>query len=219
MTEAEWLACADPGPMLEFLRGKISDRKLRLFACACCWRVRDLLTAAGEAGLRAAEQFADGRTPRGEQHAAWRAIGYPKEPARRYAASAARAAAAPWPLATANLAAHAIASAVNARKHHSGADTEQEHQAALLRDLMGNPFRPVALDLTWRTGEVARLAEAAYAEQSPGAGALDSSRLRILADALEEAGCADAGLLNHLRGPGPHARGCWVIDLLLGRHC
>jgi hypothetical protein len=48
-------------------------------------------------------------------------------------------------------------------------------------------------------------------------GLLDGTRLAILADALEETGCADEELLGHLRGPGPHVRGCWPIDLLLGK--
>jgi hypothetical protein len=49
------------------------------------------------------------------------------------------------------------------------------------------------------------------------AGRLDPTRLAVLADALEEAGCADAELLGHLRGPGLHVRGCWAVDSLLGR--
>ena len=71
--------------------------------------------------------------------------------------------------------------------------------------------------LAWNAGAVRRLAEAAYAERQLPAGALDPARLAVLADALEEAGCTDADLLGHLRGPGPHVRGCWVIDLLSGR--
>jgi hypothetical protein len=74
---------------------------------------------------------------------------------------------------------------------------------ALLRDLFGNPFRPVACDPAWRTPSVRRLAEVIYEE-----GAFD--RLPILADALEEAGCDNADILSHLRGPGPHVRGCWL---------
>jgi hypothetical protein len=72
MTEAEWLACTDPQEMLEFLRGKASERKLRLFAVACCRRLRDLLwDAALEDALRVAEAFADNRRSKSTLARAW----------------------------------------------------------------------------------------------------------------------------------------------------
>ena len=93
-------------------------------------------------------------------------------------------------------------------------------QCDLLRDIFGNPFQPATLDsawLTWNDAAVVRLAHAAYEERHLPAGTLDSGRLAVLADALEEAGCADADILDHLRGPGTHVRGCWPIDLCLGK--
>ena len=85
-------------------------------------------------------------------------------------------------------------------------------QAALLRCLFGNPFRPgPQLDpvwLAWKDGTVARLARSV---SEGGAFGL----MPVLGDALEDAGCADAALLGHCRSAGPHARGCWVVDLLL----
>jgi hypothetical protein len=87
---------------------------------------------------------------------------------------------------------------------------EHKQQAALLRCIFGNPFRPVALDPAWRTEAVVGLAAGIYADRA-------FDRLPVLADALEDAGCADADVLGHCRGPGPHARGCWVVDLLLGK--
>jgi hypothetical protein len=90
----------------------------------------------------------------------------------------------------------------------------------MLRCVFGNPFRPVSLEpawLGWRDGLVRRLAEAAYGERTLPEGTLDPGRLAVLADALEDAGCTDADLLGHLRGPGPHVRGCWAIDVLVGR--
>jgi hypothetical protein len=66
-------------------------------------------------------------------------------------------------------------------------------------------------------GAVARLAEAIYEGRSLPAGTLDPARLAVLADALEDAGCADPDLLGHLRGPSPHVRGCWAVDLILGK--
>jgi hypothetical protein len=80
----------------------------------------------------------------------------------------------------------------------------------VFRDVFGNPFRPVCVDPSWLTSTVAGLARAIYAD-----GAL--ARLPALASALEEAGCTEADLLVHCRGPGPHVRGCWVVDLLLNK--
>lgn len=89
-----------------------------------------------------------------------------------------------------------------------------------MRDLFGNPFRPVIISsawLSWSDRIVARLAQAAYDERILPAGTLDNTRLLILADALEEAGCTDAQILTHLRSGGEHYRGCWVIDLIRGK--
>jgi hypothetical protein len=83
-------------------------------------------------------------------------------------------------------------------------------QTALLRDIFGNPFHSVVLDSAWLTQDVVNLAQSVYSGQGFNA-------LPILADALEEAGCTDAGIFSHCRQPGPHVRGCWVIDLLLGK--
>jgi hypothetical protein len=83
-------------------------------------------------------------------------------------------------------------------------------QAALLRDIFGNPFRPAALDPAWRTGTVLALARGIYEDRA-------FDRMPILADALQDAGCTDEDVLGHCRGPGPHVRGCWVVDLVLGK--
>jgi hypothetical protein len=86
--------------------------------------------------------------------------------------------------------------------------------------MFGNPFRTVALDSTWllwKDGTVAQLARIAYEDRQLPEGTLDPARLAALADALEDAGCTDADLLGHLRGPGPHVRGCWAVDLVLGK--
>lgn len=81
---------------------------------------------------------------------------------------------------------------------------------ALLREIVGNPFRSVAVDSSWRTSTVIALADGIYTERA-------FDRLPILADALQEADCHNEDLLSHLRGPGPHARGCWALDLALGQ--
>jgi len=83
----------------------------------------------------------------------------------------------------------------------------------ILRDLIGNPFRPATLDPAWlavENGTIVNLARPIYDEDVPY-GCLDASRLEILADALEEAGCTNADILAHCRSPGPHLRGCWVV--------
>jgi hypothetical protein len=87
---------------------------------------------------------------------------------------------------------------------------ERPHLAALVRCVFGNPFRPVAVEPDWRTSTVVALAAGIYADRA-------FDRLPILADALEDAGCTDTDILGHCRGDGPHARGCWVVDGVLGK--
>src|SRR5262249_46006194 len=95
---------------------------------------------------------------------------------------------------------------------------ERAAQADLFRDLFGpRLLRPVCVASSWRTPVVVALACAAYEERGLPEGHLDATRLAVLADAAEEAGCTDGEFLAHLRGPGPHARGCWPVDLLLGK--
>ena len=83
-------------------------------------------------------------------------------------------------------------------------------QRSLLFDIFGNPFRPVAIDPDWLTSTVVALARGIYDDRA-------FDRLPILADALQDAGCENADVLTHCRGDGPHVRGCWVVDLLLGK--
>src|SRR5262249_31979463 len=92
-------------------------------------------------------------------------------------------------------------------------------QADLIREIFGNPFRPTSFGSAFpggNGGTVVQLATAAYEERVLPAGTLDSVRLRLLADTLEEAGCTDRAVLDHLRGPGGHVRGCWALDRILG---
>jgi hypothetical protein len=100
-------------------------------------------------------------------------------------------------------------------------EAEATAQAGLLRDIFGNPFRaPAALPASVFEGNdslIPRLARKAADDRRLPAGTMEPDRLAILADALEDAGCIDAELLAHLREPGPHVRGCWAVDLILGR--
>jgi hypothetical protein len=97
---------------------------------------------------------------------------------------------------------------------------EQAVQCLLLRDIFGNPFhpRPVVAPslLGWRDGLIVWLAEAIYENRILPSGHFDEGRVAVLADALEDSGCQDVRILGHLRGPGPHVRGCYIVDLLLG---
>ena len=98
---------------------------------------------------------------------------------------------------------------------------EAETQAAILRDLFGNPVPVVSLPPSvraWNDGLILKLATAIYEEPSLPEGHLDSLRLGVLADALEEAGVTDPDILGHLRQQGAvHVRGCWCLDLLLAK--
>jgi hypothetical protein len=230
MTEAEWLASADPEAMLEFLEGKLSGRKLRLFACACCRRIWPLLTdSASRHAVEVSERYADGRAgPRDLAGALTLAAARGGEAALAAYLAASRnpnqtvgdtsAAALDAVVATAMQAARAAGvaptpaawEAVRATGNRARA-AEARQQADLLRDIAGNPFRPVTAELAWRAwhgGTAPRLAQAIYEERRFG-------DLPILADALEEAGCSRDDVLAHCRLPGEHARGCWLLDLLL----
>jgi hypothetical protein len=91
-------------------------------------------------------------------------------------------------------------------------DAERREQAALLREIIGNPFRPPsalsAAVRAWNDGTVVAIARPIYDDRA-------YDRLPILADALEDAGLSDDTVLSHLRSPGPHVRGCWALDLVL----
>jgi hypothetical protein len=107
----------------------------------------------------------------------------------------------------------AFAAGVWAGFDQAGFNAAMVEQCVLLRAIIGNPFRCLAVDsswLTWNAGTVLTVAQTIYEDRA-------FDQLPILADALEEAGCSDPELVEHLRGPGPHVRGCWAVDLILGR--
>jgi hypothetical protein len=206
MDEAEWLACTDPEPMLQYLQGKGSGRKLRLFAVACCRRRRDVLTdAPSRAAVEAAERFADGLASRAEL----RRLGRPRKVGLYLAAYDAASPDATAAAREGSASAAELASLIYPRRERP----ERRVQARLLRDIFGNPFRPAAVDpawLAWGGGTPRKLAGAIYDKRR-------FKDLPNLADALEEAGCTDAAILGHLRGPGPHVRGCFALDLVLAK--
>jgi hypothetical protein len=189
MTEREWAECTDSNQMLAYLlqSGRASDRKRRLFTVACYRRVWHLLDdERSRAAVEVSERHADGLAGPDEVEAAWEAA----------------EAAGPGGLDPHLPVYAALAGAA-----------ERAAQCPLMRDVFGNPFRPVSLNpawLAWDDGTIPKLAQAIYEERA-------FDRLPVLGDALEEAGCADADILSHCRAGGEHVRGCWVVDLLLGK--
>jgi hypothetical protein len=218
------------------------QRKLRLFACGCCRRVWHLLPEGPyRRAVEAAEGHADGREHREALEVAGallRGVRLPYEPLtaeklQRAVASATflpdRAGLGPfvgsalrtaWEVGevvtlppAALTAAGPQSEAYLAGRRSPAYLTEQRLRADLVRDVIPSPFEPVRFDsawLAWRHDTVVNLARSIYDEHR-------LADLLILADALEEAGCDNPEVLAHCRGPGPHLRGCWVLDLLLGK--
>jgi hypothetical protein len=214
MTEVEWLVCNRPRTLLRFLFGKVSDRKVRLFGCACCRAVWPrLVDERSRKAVELTERFADDLVGADDMY---RALAdacvaseelessledseYDREGEDRWEA--------------AEMAWKVTAAAWGYIYDVAAGGGDEEQAVALIRDVFGNPFRPVSIDPAWlrfNNGVVVTLARAFYDERDP-------SRLPVLADALEDAGCVDQNILTHCRSGGPHVRGCWVVDLLLGK--
>jgi hypothetical protein len=227
MTEAEWLANQYPYSMVHFLIGKATERKLRLLAVACCRRIIHLVEdEQSRLAIEVFEQYADNQASEEQLRAAEQDVASEAPKARGAAARKAASA-------TANAAgvglgslghvfrAAARALARDPSRRLSGlaawdeaTTAERQVQAELCRDIFGNPFRPSpplpAALLAWNEGTVHRIAQTIYDERT-------FDRLPILADALEDAGCGNDDLVRHCRSLGPHVRGCWAVDLLLGK--
>lgn len=220
MTEKGWLRSSSVPAMLGHLRPEGRwDRQVGLFLVACCRQVEHLIAAPHLPQILAAgERYAEGlissstmqrwlsklpelKYPNGG--AAWTALWYLIN--RRYDYHPGRVVGA------------LVAEARRGKqrgKAEALAAAAEGHLCDLLRDVVGNAFRPrPAHDPAWLAvngGIVSRLATNAYQDRA-------FADLPILADGLEDAGCADADLLEHLRGPGPHVRGCWALDVVLGK--
>jgi hypothetical protein len=213
-------------PLLEWLRDKVSDRKLRLFACACCRHIWSHLGDDSRRAVAAAELFADDQLSKQELQTAFALIAGVVQTERDNPAyhstngGIGGPATAAYAAAFVGLggygAADGVAACVVRTAISSGNDetTEKAGQAGFLREIVGPlPFRALALRpalLAWNDGTVVKLARGIYDERA-------FERMPILADALEDAGCADADILNHLRQPGGHVRGCWAVDHILGK--
>jgi hypothetical protein len=222
MDEITWLNSADPLAMLDLLGNQASERKLRLFACACCRRVWDLLTEQqSRDAVEAAELYAEGALDEAALTSAWllasqmdRPAAKKNRPPSRTVASAAACAALPDAFQAARECSLTVNWVTLGNQPH-----KDEWQGSALRDIFGNPFQPFAVPADWHgwnNGTIPALARAAYEHCFLSKGAQASDWLAVLADALEEVGCTDAAVLGHLRRPAAHFRGCHVLDALLG---
>jgi hypothetical protein len=208
MTEEEWLSGTNLMGMLGFLVARLGPspeaaRKLRLFACAACRRLWHLLKdERSRQAVEVSELYADGLASRGELEEAARA-------AEVAAVAAAQRAQLGWN--AARTAAEAAGEVETAAERAAAKVGDLE----TLRDIFGNPFRAAALDpawLNWNHGCVVAVAQSLYQERA-------FADLPILADALQDAGCAEEDILVHCRSGERHVRGCWVVDALLGQAC
>ncbi|VTR91215.1 Uncharacterized protein OS=Singulisphaera acidiphila (strain ATCC BAA-1392 / DSM 18658 / VKM B-2454 / MOB10) GN=Sinac_1679 PE=4 SV=1 [Gemmata massiliana] len=225
MNKRQWFASTDPQPMLHFIRGRASDRKLRLFAVACCRHFWPAFAADDSARrtVELAERFADGGATVKEYRIARALAEVPWGPESDHRLCRTRE------LAKATVKANASGAALDAgrdamsfasaaismqatsfARNETARRTEAARQITSLRCIFGNPFRPFTIDPSWLTTDVLTLAHSSYADRA-------FDRLPILADALQDAGCDNESALKHLRSEGEHARGCWVLDLVLGK--
>jgi hypothetical protein len=229
MTEAEWLTCGDSFVILTWLeesRPRLSDRKLRLFNCACARRLEALWDEESRTAVEASEAFADRQIERNELECAFAVVGVIKGGMEAYSRAWEERERNPEPYLRREVrsAAHVAAggdgmdpwyryggSAKCVASSHPKSEAERAAQAQLIRCIFGNPFRPVAFNPDWRTSDVMLLARGIYDERA-------FDRMPILADALQDAGCDSDDILNHCRDTTtPHARGCWVVYLVLGK--
>jgi hypothetical protein len=195
-----WRKGTDVVKMLRFVSTETNERKLRLFAVACCRWLDHMMTEDDRKAVEAADRFADGLITSKERDAA------------RYVRSQVRSNPLPAPSRAAGSATFAggRSAAVMTCWHATEAGLDMTTQCQLIWCVFGNPFHPITVGATWLTSTVVALATGIYDERA-------FDRMPILADALQDAGCDNADILNHCRGPGPHVRGCWVVDLLLGK--
>jgi hypothetical protein len=223
MTEAEWLACRTSRKMFAFLKGRLTERKALLIGCACCRLHWSEITLAEFRGATAIlERMADGVASEQEIAEGSRVANYALDMhtgtirgiPRRYKTRAVGCGA--WAVREMfnrePLDVNAVASAV-AHLWYIGEwpSVVVRIHSRVVRDIVGNPFRPVAFDPAWRTSDVMVLARGIYEERA-------FDRMPILADALQDAGCDNEDVLNHCRDAKQvHVRGCWVVDLVLGK--
>jgi hypothetical protein len=243
MTESTWLTATDPLAMSAHLGTRFSKRKQRLFACAWLreeaqgmiappeWNAEDdsglprgpyeteakLCGIALRDALSLAERFADGKSSDHEREGAracamqWGSAWASYDVGFSYAGYLAAAA---------NETGKTILGTIFDQNPYRGDEVGdaaraavRERQANLIREIVGNPFRPVSIPSHWlryNDGILLKLARQIYHNR-------DHALMPFLADALLDAGCGDEMLLAHCRAPNNHVLGCWVVDRLLGK--
>ena len=212
MTEAEWEDCSDPAAMVEFVRTRAAKRKLRLFAAACFRRLTHLLPDnRQQQAIELMEEFPEEiESQRGVIQRVRHALPSSED------SFGGKCAGKDDPYFVGLMLYRELVSSSTA--HHATFATngladpieEQEKQSHLLRCIFGAlPFHDVSIDPAWLTPSVLTLARTIYEERS-------FDQLPNLAKNLVDVGCGDATILDHCRHVGSHARGCWVLDLLLG---
>jgi hypothetical protein len=230
MTEAEWLVCEDLRKVLNWLAKKASQRKLRLLGCVACRRAQTYLTPEFSHLLVAAEGAADTQPDlenmtslykKAKSDLTERIPFKTNLPSTQYAVIQA-CESARWcaaPKITERAIRDACGCAAIAVVHGEKTITKQRNNRFLdeyraicryVRDIFGNPFHPITLKRSWLTSKVLALANSIYEERA-------FDRMPILANALQNSGCDNEDILNHCRQQGEHCRGCWVVDLLLGK--
>ncbi|AMV29304.1 hypothetical protein VT84_33220 [Gemmata sp. SH-PL17] len=219
MNEQMWLM--DDGDdfmrLVKFAANKVSERKIRLFTVGSCRLIWTLITKKPyRVAVEVAEAFADGEATKKALTAARIAARTTVAAEKKYAKL--QVAAACLDTVNANVVSGAFGASVDVPSAalYRGTD-DWDYDAtkltilALLRDVVGPlPFRKVTVKPAWRTSTAVALASQMYE-------ARDFSAMPILGDALQDAGCDNDEVLDHCRGPGPHVRGCWVVDLVLGK--
>jgi hypothetical protein len=214
MGATEWAKSQDVLAMLASMPKQTDDRKLRLFACACCRHFEKWLTSEHFMNaVEMAERFADGKTPKAGLKRARQGV----RTARHALPSVSTKNRVLWVglwLAEVTTSENAFGQVADEIQRFVSEGLlklrEQPPAATLLRCIVGNPFRSVAIDPRWRSSQAITLADSIYDEAA-------FDRLPQLAKELAKAGCQDPDILKHCRSKGPHARGCWVVYMLLAK--
>lgn len=219
MNEAEWLVCGNPQLMLEFLRGKVSNRKLRLFLVSVARSVwdkidREDMRQAVEAGELHADGLMTQEELRGHNSAMYNYVSNPTAEQREWFRGVIHGSAEKLGALKLSLlcvfSEQGLSTIPGPPAYRDGLRLTSQYQPPLLHEIFGNPFRPVTFNPAWRTDTAIALARTMYESR-------EFSAMPILGDALQDAGCDNEDVLNHCRGDGPHVRGCWVVDLVLGK--